>query len=289
MSVKTMDLPRPRSELALRLRAWLRNPSLLAGSVMLAIVFLVAIFAPLIAPHSPTEQDLRATLKPPSLEHPMGTDDLGRDILSRVIYGTRVDLQIGIICVVFPLIFGTVVGLLAGYYGGIIDTVSMRLVDVVVAFPFLVLIIAIVAALGPGLTNMYIAVSLVGWIAYARIIRGEVLVAKNLEYVLASKALGYSDLRIIVRHILPNVISPAIVFAVADVVLCILLGGALGFLGLGARPPTPEWGVMIADGRRFITTAWWLATFPGVAIVIVGVAFSLFGDGLADMLRPGGK
>ncbi len=287
MAAQEIGLPKPKA------RSWLaarrKSPTLILGTLLLALIVLVAIFGPLVAPYDPIEQDLRGQLKPPSSQHLMGTDELGRDIFSRVIDGTRVDLQIGVICVIFPFIFGTTLGLLAGYYGGLIDAVAMRLVDVVIAFPYLVLVIAIVAVLGPGLRNMYIAISLVGWVAYARISRGEVLVAKNLEYVLASKALGYSNARIIFRHILPNIVSPAIVYAVADVVLCILGGASLGFLGLGAQAPTPEWGVMIADGRNFIATAWWLSTFPGIAIIVVGVAFSLFGDGLADLLRVKGQ
>ena len=179
-----------------------------------------------------------------------------------------------------PFIFGCVVGAISGYYGGVDDLLLMRFVDISVAFPFYVLVITILAVLGPGLLNMYIALILVGWIAYAKIIRGEVLVAKNQEYVLAARALGYSNWRILIQHLLPNTISPTIVFAMSDVVMVIMAGASLGFLGLGVQPPRPEWGVEIAHGREFITIAPWLSILPGVALAIVGIAFSLLGDGL---------
>jgi peptide/nickel transport system permease protein len=253
------------------------------------LIFLIAIFGPAIAPYDPIEQDLVNRLEPPSAEHLLGTDKFGRDILSRILYGTRIDLKIGLISVVIPFVLGILIGCISGYYGGLIDSLLMRLVDMSVAFPFYVLVIVILAILGPGVRNMYIALIIVGWIAYAKIVRGEVLVAKNEEYVLAAQALGYSDFRIIVRHLIPNVISPSIVYAMSDVVLCILAGSSLGFLGLGVQPPTSEWGVMIAQGREFVTTAPWLSTFPGLAIAIVGISFSLLGDGLSAVLRPSNR
>jgi len=274
----------PRLESLRRLSK--RNPALIAGVILVTLIFLLAIFGPALAPFDPIETDYSARLQPPNSTHWLGTDKFGRDILSRILYGTRINLQIGIICVIFPFIFGVIIGLISGYYGGLVDTLLMRLVDISVAFPFYVLVISILAILGPGIRNMYIALSLVGWIAYAKIVRGEVLIAKNLEYVLAAKALGYSDIRIMGGHLLANTISPAIVFAMSDVVLCILAGSSLGFLGLGVQPPTPEWGVMIADGREYITTAPWLPIFPGLAIAIVGISFSLLGDGLSSLLRP---
>jgi len=262
-----------------------RNPSLVSGIVLVTLIVVVAIIGPRMAPYNPIEQNYAERLLPPSASHWLGTDKFGRDIWSRILVGTRIDLQIGVICVVFPFIFGVIIGCISGYYGGLVDSLLMRLVDISVAFPFYVLVISILAILGPGVRNMYIALSLVGWIAYAKIIRGEILIAKNLEYALAAKALGYSDWRIMLRHLLPNVINPAIIFAMSDVVMCILAGSSLGFLGLGVQPPTPEWGVMIADGREFVQSAPWISVFPGLAIAVVGIAFSLLGDGLSSLLR----
>ncbi len=255
------------------------------GLVGVLIVALLTIFAPLLTRYDPTALDLTQALQPPGLAHPFGTDNYGRDVFSRVLYGGRIDLAIGLVGMAIPLVIGTIIGLIAGYYGGWIDALIGRIIDVLVAFPFLVLIIAIVAMLGPGLVNFFIAVSLVGWVAYTRIIRGEVLSAKGREYILAARMLGYSDARIMFRHLLPNVMPAVFVFAMSDVVLDILTGASLGFFGLGVQPPTPEWGVMIADGRDFITTTWWVVAFPGLAIVVVGLFFSLVGDGLADRIR----
>jgi peptide/nickel transport system permease protein len=267
-------------------RFWARNPALILGIFLVSLVVVIAFMAPSLAPKDPISHDYSARLSPPTSEHLMGTDKFGRDIFSRVLIGTRVDLSIGVISVIFPFIFGILIGMISGYFGGLLDNLLMRVVDINVAFPFYVLVIVILAILGPGVINMYIALILVGWIAYAKIIRGEVLIAKNTEYVLAAQALGYSHWRIMIKHILPNVISPAIIFAMSDVVMCILAGSSLGFLGLGVQAPTPEWGVMIADGREFITSAPWLAIFPGLAIAVVGISFSLLGDGLSSLLRP---
>ena len=250
-----------------------------AGVVLLV---LVALFAPLIAPYGPNDQDLVTGLHGPTWSHLFGTNQLGEDIFSRVVYASRIDLQIGIVGVTVPFVIGTTIGLFAGYYGGWLDTIIGRVIDIFTAFPFLVLVIAIVAMLGPGLRNLYIAIAVVSWVAYARIVRGETLSAKRREYVVAAHGLGYSGLRIMFRHVLPNVIAPAIVFSMSDFVLDIVAGASLGFFGLGVQPPQAEWGVMIADGRNFITTAPWLVVFPGLAIVVVGFFFSLLGDGLAD-------
>lgn len=263
-----------------------RNPALIVGSTLVLLVFTVAILAPILAPYDPIVHDYTVRLDPPSRTHLLGTDKFGRDIFSRILYGAQIDLKIAVICVTFPFLVGVIIGCVSGYYGGLVDGLLMRLVDIAVAFPFYVLVISILAILGPGIQNMYIALILVGWIAYAKIARGEVLIAKNMEYILAVKALGYSDLRIIVRHLLPNVINPAIVYAMSDMVLVILAASSLGFLGLGVQPPTPEWGVMVADGREFVTLAPWLPIFPGLAIAIVGISFSLLGDGLSTLLRP---
>ena len=203
-----------------------------------------------------------------------------------MLYGGRTDLQVGFLAVLFPFCIGTVLGCIAGYYGRWSDTLISRLVEVVVAFPFYVLIIAMVFVLGPGARNIYIAITFVGWVSYTRIIRGEILVAKRQEYVLAAQAAGFRDFRIVGRHVLPNVITQAIVFAMSDIVLDILAIVTLGYLGLGIQPPTADWGAMIADGQQFLTTHPWLSTFPGIAVVITGLGLSLIGDGLADLLRP---
>jgi peptide/nickel transport system permease protein len=261
------------------------KPSFVVGCVALGLVLLVTLVGPMLVPYSPTQQNLRQALRPPSPEHLFGTDNYGRDIFSRAVYAAGTDLQIGFIGVFLPWVIGVMLGLVAGYAGGAVDTIIMRVLDTVVAFPFLVLVIGIIAILGPGLLNMYIALTLVGWTAYARIVRGEVLVLRQQDFITAVRNLGYSEWRIMLRHVLPNVVTPAIVFSMSDVVLTILAATSLSFLGLGVQPPTPEWGSMIAEGKSFMTTAWWLVAFPGLSIVVVGVALSLFGDGLADMLR----
>jgi peptide/nickel transport system permease protein len=272
-----------------RRRRWeriVRSRNLLIGGGMFLALVLIAVFAPLLTPYEPQDQNYDITLQSPSLDHPFGTDNFGRDIFSRVLYGARIDLRVGIIAVLPPFIIGIILGSLAGYYGGFLDTLIMRLLDLVQAFPFLVLIIAIVSVLGPGLNNMYIAVAIVAWVVYARLIRGGVLVEKQKDYVVAARAIGNHDRHIMLRHLLPNTIVPSIIFATADIALYILLAAALSFLGLGAKPPTPEWGAMITEGQPFMTTAWWMSALPGLAIVITGIALSLIGDGLSDVLRP---
>jgi peptide/nickel transport system permease protein len=273
-----------RSAAGPRLVRW-RERNLIIGAVLVGLIVLVAIFAPLIAPRGPQETDYTARLHAPSAAHYFGTDNLGRDIYSRVLYGAQIDLQVGLISVLLPFLIGGVLGCLAGYYGGRVDSVIMRIADVIQAFPFLILIIAIVAVLGTGLTSVYIAVALVAWVSYTRLIRGEILVAKNQEYVEAARALGCSDGRVVGRHLLPNVITSALVYATTDIVLYIVLVTSLSYLGLAARPPSPEWGAMITEGRTFMATAWWISLFPGLAVVVTGIAFSIFGDGLADALR----
>ena len=246
----------------------------------------MAYAGPYLISHDPLAVDFDQALLAPSLTHPFGTDDLGRDVLSRVIHAAATDLQIALVCVLLPFAIGTTIGLISGYIGGWVDAVLMRLVDILWAFPFYVLVIAIVGSMGPSIGNMYLAFTVVIWISFARIVRGEVLLVKNAEYIQAAKVLGYSQLRIVLRHVLPNVITPAIVFMMADVVLTILAVTSLGFLGLGIQPPTPEWGVMISEGRNFILDGWWISLVPGLAIVYVGITFALLGDGLDDFLRP---
>ena len=267
-------------------RRWMRSPTFLGGLAVLLTLVALALLAPLITPYDPIRQDLNNVLAGPSSHHWLGTDQLGRDVWTRLLYGGRIDLQVGFLAVFFPFCLGTFLGSLAGYYGRWIDLIVMRLVDVVVAFPFYVLVIALVFVLGAGVRSIYIAITIVGWVSYARIIRGEILVAKRQEYVLAARSAGFSDLRIIARHILPNVITQAIVFAMSDIVLSILAIVALGYLGLGVPPPTPDWGNMIFDGQTFMTTRWEISTIPGLAVVATGLGLSLFGDGLSDLLAP---
>jgi peptide/nickel transport system permease protein len=265
---------------------WYRNASFVGGLAILGVIALLALFAPLLTRYGPTQQNLTNILAPPSAQHWLGTDQLGIDIWSQLLYGARVDLHVAFLAVLFPFVLGTTLGLLAGFFGGWADTLIMRLVDVVVAFPFYVLVIALVFALGPGERSIYIAITIVGWVSYARIVRAEVLVAKEQEYVLAARAGGVSTRRILARHLLPNVITQAIIFSTSDIVLDILAIVTLGYLGLGIPPPTPDWGRMIYYGQQFITTHWQLAAIPGLAVVVTGIGLALLGDGLSDLLRP---
>jgi len=255
---------------------------------MLATMLVAIWGAPLLVPFDPLKVNFQSALQPPNSVHWLGTDNLGRDILARMLFAGKVDLQIAVICVLLPFAVGSMTGAIAGYFGGTVDRIISAVIDILWAFPFYVLVIAIIGTLGPSTGNLYLAFTLVVWISFARIVRGEVLVARETEYVLAARMLGFSHARIILRHVLPNSITPALVYAMADVVLTILAITALSFLGLGVQPPTPEWGIMIADGRNFIFDAWWMSTFPGLAIVYAGIAFTLIGDGLDSLLRPKG-
>ena len=261
--------------------------SLWTGVAIISVLGLAAILAPVLLPAGPDQQDLLNTLQPPSWSHPFGTDNLGRDIFTRTIYAARIDLTVGLITTYLPLVLGVLLGLVAGYRGGWLETAVMRAVDVVVAFPFIVLVIAVIAIVGPGLLGVYIGITVVGWALYARLTRAEVLVLKEQQFVLAGKSLGYSGSRVMFRHVLPNVIRPNLVFSTLDIVLNILVLASLSFLGLGVQPPTAEWGLMVAEGQTFLLTAWWISTMPGLVIVLSGVGFSLIGDGLADRLGQG--
>jgi peptide/nickel transport system permease protein len=267
-----------------------RRLTLIIGLVMLAIAILAIVLAPVLVSQSPTALDVLHPLSPPGTPgHLLGTDQYGRDLLARILYGGRVDLAIAFGATSVTLVAGTMIGLVAGYLGGKIDSFLMRLVDLFFAFPFLVLIIAIIAMLGPSFFNMFIAIWITSWVSYARIMRAQTVTAKKQQYVLAARALGYSNVRVMFRHILPNTASAVIIFSMVDAVGNIILAASLGFLGLGAQPPTPEWGAMISDGQNYMLTSWWLATIPGLAVVFVGVGFSLIGDGLADLLRAGDR
>lgn len=265
-----------------------RSWTLTVGSGVVGMIAAVALFAPLLAPDDPVKQNLTHILQSPGGGHLLGTDQYGRDVLSRIIVGTRTDLKIAVGAVALALVIGGTLGLVAGYRGGIVDTVVMRVVDIVMAFPFYVLIIALVFVLGSGSASIYGALVGVGWVSYARIVRGETLLARSQDYVLAARQTGLAGYRVLFRHILPNVITQPIVYAMSDIVNVVLAIVTLGFLGLGVPPPTPEWGTMIADGSAFLTTHWTVATFPALAVMITGLGFSLLGDGLAAVVEGEG-
>ena len=264
----------------------LHSPTLMTGAALTATIVALALLAPVIGRYSPVSQDLLHQLAGPSSAHWLGTDELGRDVWSRLLYAGRTDLQVGVLAVLFPFAFGVFIGTVCGYFGGWIDSIVMRIVDVVLAFPFYVLIIALVFVVGFGTHGIYIAFALTDWVIYARITRSATLVARNLDWVAAAEGAGLSRTRVLWRHILPNTITQPIVYAMSDIVLVILAVVTLGYLGLGIQPPAPDWGSMINDGQNFIQTNQWLAAIPGLAVVLTGVGLSLVGDGLADILRP---
>ncbi len=268
--------------IAAEIRSW--SPSLKVGTAIMGVILFGAIFAPWVAPYDPYFQDFAVALQPPGAAHFFGTDSLGRDIFSRVIFGARIDLQIGLITTYVPMSYGMLLGAYSGYIGGWVDAVVMRILDTAMAFPFLVLIIVILAILGPGVQNIYISVFLVAWTMYARLARAEMMVERTKDYITAARVLGFPTNRIILRHGLPNVINSSIVFSMSDFVLNILLVSGLSFLGLGIQPPTPEWGAMISEGKDFILQAWWISTMPGFVVVLTGTGLSLIGDGLAQRL-----
>lgn len=255
-----------------------------AGSLV-GLWVLIAVFAPWIAPYDPNAVDIVHALQAPSAEHWFGTDQVGRDVFSRVLHAARIDLLMCLAGVLPPLVIGTTIGLVSGYYGGFIDTVLMRLYDLTAAFPFFVLVLAIVGVLGPGLVNFFIALAFVAWITYARLVRAEVMAVRGSEYVQAAKCLGFSDRVTLFRHVLPNAFGPVVAYAVSDAVLVMLAGASFGFLGMGAQPPLAEWGVMISDGTRFLRQAWWICTFPGLAAISLGLGLIFLGDGLGHLSR----
>ena len=258
-----------------------------ASLFLLVVVGIIAVIGPFIAPHDPLETDLSKRLKPPGTPgHPLGTDELGRDVLSRLLHGTRLSVGIGFLAVLLAMAVGVTLGLAAGYYGGLFDSLAMRGIDVLMAFPYVLLAIAVIAALGPGLTNAMLAIAIAGIPYYARITRSAVLAVREREFIEAERALGNTDRRIVLGHVLPNALSPIIVAATLDVGWMITAAAGLSFLGLGAQPPTPEWGVMLSDGRQFTRVAPHLSLMPGLAIFLVVLALNLLGDGLRDALDP---
>jgi len=258
----------------------------IVGGAIVLVIAALAVLAPIVAPYGPNEQDLQSALAGPSWSHLFGTDQFGRDVLSRTVYAARLDLQIAFVATIFCFLLGLLLGLVGGYFGRVADQLVGRLVDVVIAFPSIVFIIALIAFLGNSMTNLYIALTVTGWTAYTRISRGEVLAVKNLPYITSARSLGYSHRRILFRHVLPNVVTPAGLFWITDMVGTILLVTSLSYLGLGPQPPTAEWGAIIAEARPFLLQAWWIPLFPGLAILVTGIGLAVLGDGLADLLRP---
>lgn len=272
-------MKRPKSKL-------LRNFAFVIGMTMTLLVVLVALFAPLLAPHDPSAQDTARRLDKPSAQHPLGLDDLGRDVLSRILYGARVSLRVGFSVVALAATFGVMMGAISGYFGGKVDTLIMRLCDILLAFPGILLAIALVAVLGPSLNNVVLALATIGWVGYARLVRGQVLKVREMEFVTAARAIGARSHRVILRHVLPNVVNPVIVMATLGLAGAILSEAALSFLGLGVQPPTPSWGAMLTSGRRYLGLANHLAIYPGIAIMIAVMGFNFLGDGLVDALDP---
>ena len=264
----------------------LANPLNLVAIALIVILAACALLAPVLAPYDPLAQDLAVRLKPPSPEHWLGSDSLGRDIASRILYGARISLLVGVVVVASAGVFGTFIGLVAGYAGGLADEALMRLTEVFLAFPALILAMAIAGALGPSLTNAIIAIAAVTWAVYARLVRGQILSLRQREFVEAARAMGASRRRIVLRHLLPNTLAPLMVQASFDMGSSIIAAAGLSFIGFGAQPPTPEWGVMISEGRNFISTQPWLSLFPGVAILLAVGSFNLLGDGLRDAFDP---
>ena len=266
------------------IRKFTRKRIIIYGSV-LAVLVVLSLFAPYFAPYDPIQISMEGR-ESPNIDHIFGTDRLGRDILSRIIYGTKYSLSIGIISVSIGLIFGTTMGVLSAYYGGLVDTIIMRFIDALLAFPGILLALVVIAVLGPGLFNVMLAVGISTVPEYARLARGKVLSVMQLEYIEAIHSIGGSNIRVILKHILPNISAPITILATLQVGNAILVGSGLSFLGMGAQPPTPEWGLMTAEGRNFMSQAWWISTFPGIAILITVISINQFGDGLREAIDP---
>ena len=258
----------------------------MAGLILVLGLFTVAVLAPWLAPYDPTLINLQEVLRPPSVAHLLGTDTLGRDVLSRVIYGARISLLVGFVAVGLATLIGVLVGALAGYYGGVVDAVLMRLVDLMLCFPTLFLILAVIAVLGPSIWNIMVVIGVTGWMGVARLVRAEFLSLREREFVVAARALGASDARLIWRHLLPNALTPVMVSATLGVAGAILVESSLSFLGLGVQPPTPSWGNMLTMGKDNIEIAWWLSVFPGLAILVTVMSYNLLGEGIREAIDP---
>ena len=292
--VVPLAAPRPSAdrEWVTLLRRLVRRRTALFGMLVVLGVMLAAVLAPVVSPFDPLEQDIGQRLREPGWQdaqgrlHPLGTDHLGRDILARIVFGSRIALVVGLAAVAISGVLGMLIGLIAGYFGGRVDDFLRRLADIQLAFPFILLAIAVIGVLGPSLQNIIIVIGVSSWVVYARVVRGEVLSIREREYVQAAIALGSQHWRVLRHHVLPNTLTPWLVVATLDMARVIVIESALSFLGLGVQPPTPTWGGMLADGRVYLSTAWWLATFPGLAILITVLGINLFGDGLRDTLDP---
>ncbi len=267
-------------------RRFRKNALAVAGLSVILVLAAVAMAAPLVAPHDPTKIDVYNVLSPPTLMHPLGTDELGRDVLSRMIWGSRVSLKVGFIAVGIAIFIGTLVGSLAGFYGAKVDAVLMRFVDIMLAFPTFFLILAVISIIEPSISTIMIVIGVTGWMDVARLVRAEFLSLKERDFVASAQAIGASDLRIMVRHIIPNALSPVLVAATFGVAGAILVESGLSFLGLGVQPPEPSWGNILTSGKDNITVAWWLSLFPGFAILITVLSYNLVGEGLRDALDP---
>jgi peptide/nickel transport system permease protein len=267
-------------------RYFKRNRLALGGLFVILFTFLIAGFAPIISPHDPGKTDVSLKLKPPSSQHYLGTDQLGRDVFSRMLYGSRVSLSVGFVAVAISILIGILVGALAGYYGGWVDSLLMRFVDVMLCFPSFFLILTVVALLGPSLFKVMVVIGITSWMGTSRFVRAEFLTLRERDFVQAARALGVKDRRIIFRHILPNALAPVFVTATLDVATAILVEAGLSFLGFGVQPPAPSWGNILTEGRTYIFDAWWLTVFPGLAILLTVLSFNLLGEGLRDALDP---
>lgn len=295
-AAQSLILTRPSAgatpEWVLLLARLVRRRTALFGLVVVIVVGFTALFAPWLVPFDPLEQDITQRLRTPGWQdasgrvHLLGTDHLGRDILARIINGSRIALLVGLSAVAISGFLGLTIGLVSGYFGGGVDDLFMRLADIQLAFPFILLAIAVIGVLGPSLGNIIVVIGVSSWVVYARVVRGEVLSLREREFVQAAVALGSRDWRILFRHVLPNAFTPWLVVATLDMARVIVVESALSFLGLGVQPPTPTWGGMLADGRVYLSTAWWLATFPGLAILVTVLGINLLGDGLRDTLDP---
>ena len=263
-----------------------RNKLAMLGALIIFFLAVVAVSAPLIAPFSPNQQDVLHRLEPPSGKHFLGTDDLGRDLLSRIVYGTRISLLVGFVAIGIAIVIGSLLGLLSGYFGGWLDTVIMRFVDIMLCFPTFFLILMVIAFLEPNIWNVMAVIGLTGWPSLTRLVRGECLSVREREFVQAARALGLSNRRVMFVHLLPNVMAPILVTATLGIGGAILTESALSFLGLGVQPPTASWGNILTAGKDYITVAWWLSLFPGLAILITVLAYNLLGEGLRDVLDP---
>jgi peptide/nickel transport system permease protein len=263
-----------------------RNKLAVAGGIIVAVLFFVAILAPLVSPYDPNDIDRKHILEPPGIQHPLGTDDLGRDVLSRMIWGSQISLSVGFVAVGISVVMGMIFGSLSGYYGGWMDRIIMRFIDIMLSVPTFFLILAVIAFIGSGIWNIMIIIGITSWMGVARLVRAEFLSLKEREYVLAARAVGASNMRIIFRHIMVNSLAPVLVSAVLGIAGAVLVESSLSFLGIGVQPPTPSWGNILTLGKDNMETAWWLSVFPGLAILITVLGYNLLGEGVRDALDP---